>query len=468
MPDSENREFIREQIMDKAAGRRHRMRRIGIRLLEAIGFGLIAALVFVFCVRWLGIRFLSSTDPDTSSEAVVIHRDTDEDERDLPGDETKEEIPPETTADDERESAGENTEDNEEETAIGEGTRSDEQWTAWMEEIASDAAAEKLKEQDSYLAESWYRLIGNTMRSVNKGLVTINCTTQEIDWFSNPVSNFNPCCGAVIYVTDAEILILADYDSIVGAEALSVTFCDNTTVDARIKKADTTTGIAIVGVSKVALPDTTLNKIITLPLGNSYQVAAGTAVIAAGSPIGYTGSVLDGMVSLVQRNTVGTDTAFQLIYADVAAAEDGEGFLFNTSGELIGILTHRYGDSYTGLPVAIGISSLKGIMESLSSGIDVAYLGIQGQNATAAVAEAYDMPVGIYVTKVVADSPAYTAGLKAGDILVSSDTADLTTMLKLQSFLEAYSTGDVVTLQVYRAAQEGYVEMEFSVTLGAR
>lgn len=298
--------------------------------------------------------------------------------------------------------------------------------------------------------------------------MTINGTIQETDWFSGAVSSFNPCCGAVIYVTDAEVLILADYDSIAGAEALTVTFCDSTTADARIKKADTTTGIAIVSVSKVALSETTLNKLVTLSLGNSYQISAGTPVIAAGSPIGYTGSVLEGLVSLVQKNTVGTDTAFQLIYADVAATEEGEGFLFNTSGELVGILTDRYGEADTGLPVAIGISSLKGIIEALSSGIDVAYLGIQGQNATAAVAEAYDMPIGIYVTKVAVDSPAYTAGLKAGDILVSSDTTDLSTMLKLQSFLEAYSTGDVVTLQVYRAAQDEYIEMEFSVTLGAR
>lgn len=470
MPDSENREFIREQIMDKAAGKRHRMKRIVMRLLGAAVFGLVAALVFMFCVRQMGFRFAESGQPDSPSQAVVFDRDTDEHERELSEEETPEETLAETGIGDDEEPGGDGqTEDEgETETEPEEGGRSDEQWQAWMEEIASGEAAAILKEQDAYLAESWYRLVSSTFRSVNKGLVTINGTIQETDWFSGAVSSFNPCCGAVIYVTDAEVLILADYDSIAGAEALTVTFCDSTTADARIKKADTTTGIAIVSVSKVALSETTLNKLVTLSLGNSYQISAGTPVIAAGSPIGYTGSVLEGLVSLVQKNTVGTDTAFQLIYADVAATEEGEGFLFNTSGELVGILTDRYGEADTGLPVAIGISSLKGIIEALSSGIDVAYLGIQGQNATAAVAEAYDMPIGIYVTKVAVDSPAYTAGLKAGDILVSSDTTDLSTMLKLQSFLEAYSTGDVVTLQVYRAAQDEYIEMEFSVTLGAR
>lgn len=467
MPDSENREFIREQIIDKAVGRRHRIRKIGLRILGAAGFGLVAAVVFLLCVRWLGDSFFPVTDPEKPSEEVVIGRDDEENGEETQPPETKEEVPPETTAGEEPSTESQTEEDESNGEAEGE-TRSDEEWRAWMEAIATGAAASKLKEQDGYLAESWYRLMSATLRTVNKGLVTINCTTEGLDWFSNPVSSFNPACGAVIYVTDAEILILADYDSIREAEALTVVFCDGTTVDARVKKADTTTGIAIVSVSKATLSETTLNKILTLTLGNSYQVSAGTPVMAAGSPLGYTGSVLEGMISLVQKNTIGTDTSFQLIYADISAAESGEGFLFNTAGELVGILTDRYGDAETGLPVAIGISSLKGIMEALSSGIDVAYLGIQGQNATASVAENHGMPVGIYVTKVVADSPAYEAGLKAGDILVSSDQADLTTMQKLQNFLESYSTGDAVKLQVYREAQDEYVPMEFSVTLGAR
>ncbi len=84
------------------------------------------------------------------------------------------------------------------------------------------------------------------------------------------------------------------------------------------------------------------------------------------------------------------------------------------------------------------------------------------------IAETNEMPVGIYVTRVIVDSPAYEAGLKAGDIIVASGENDLTTTQKLQSFLENYSTGDVITIQAYRSGQDEYVEMEFEVTLGAR
>lgn len=221
-------------------------------------------------------------------------------------------------------------------------------------------------------------------------------------------------------------------------------------------------------VSVVAVPKEVLNQITTLNLGNSYQVVNGTPVVAAGCPAGYTGSMMTGLVSLVQRNTIGTDTAFRLIYPDIRLAETGGGFLFSVEGNLLGILSKTYGDAATGLPAAIGISSLKGIIESLSSGIDAAYLGVQGQNVTAEIAENYGMPVGIFVNKVVMDSPAYLAGMNPGDIIVGSGDSEILTTQRLQSFLESYSTGDVVHLNIYRGGQDEYIEMDFEVTLGAR
>ena len=72
------------------------------------------------------------------------------------------------------------------------------------------------------------------------------------------------------------------------------------------------------------------------------------------------------------------------------------------------------------------------------------------------------------MTRVVMDSPAYLAGLKAGDIITGSGEQDILTTRSLQNFLESYSTGDVIKLTVYRSGADGYVEMEFEVTLGAR
>ncbi len=472
MPGSEDREFIREKIVDKAATPRHRMMKIVRLLVTAIVFGLVASLFFVLGKKYLEPRFFP--DETTPSETINIGRD-DLDGTELDPEASLEDDPEETADMESGEATGEGSED-----VTGDGTAevetSPEETTEdaetllqqRIEEAASLAVEEALKQQEEYLALGWYRQIDAMVKSIHTGLVTVNSVTQDTDWFNNPISNANQSAGAIIYATDAEILILVDYPSIQSAETLTVTFFNGRTVEARIKKADSMTGIAIVSVSKGALSELVLKSIQVLPLGNSYQVSSGTPALAAGCPTGYTGSVTLGMISLVQTGTVGTDTAYQLLYPDMQIAEEGTGFLFNTSGEIIGIFSDSYGDDATGLATAIGISSLKGIVEKLSSGIDAAYLGIQGQNATADIAAAYNMPTGIYVTKVLVDSPAYLAGIKAGDVIKSAELTELPTMQKLQTFLESYSTGDVIKLKVYRGGQDEYVAMEFVVTLGAR
>ncbi len=475
MPGSEDREFIREKIVDKAATPRHRVMKVVRLLVTAIVFGLVASLFFVLGKKYLEPHFLP--EETTPSETIHLGRD-DLDNSEQDPETSLEDMTDEETADSSddvtgEDGIGEETSDSESETTPEESTvETTEDPEALLQqqiqEAVSKAVEEALLSQEEYLALGWYRQVNSLVKNIHTGLVTVNSVTQDTDWFNNPISNADQSAGAIIYTTDAEVLILVDHPSVVQAETLTVTFFNGKTLEARVKKADSITGIAIVSVSKAAIPDLVLKSIQVLSLGNSYQVDSGTPVLAAGCPVGYTGSVTMGMVSLAQTGTVGTDTSFQLLYPDMQITQGGTGFLFNTDGEIVGILSSKYGDRDTGLATAIGISSLKGIVEKLSSGIDAAYLGIQGQTVTSDIATAYQMPTGIYVTKVVVDSPAYLAGIKAGDVIKSAELTELPTMYKLQTFLESYSTGDVIKLKVYRGGQDEYVEMDFAVTLGAR
>ncbi len=466
MPDTENHDFIREKIMDQATGRHYRIRRFFKLVASGVVFGLVAAVVFVLGLKYLPIDLVPAGTEEVQ-ETISVGRDA--------------EVEPETdpepslegmTDPDNEETEEETGEEETEEEPSSEEESSESPWETLLDIIgraAQSAVDEEFDARSDDLALAWYSHVNSLMKDINRGLVTIGIVTQDTDWFNNQVSTADQTSGAIFYITDAEVLILADYEEVRSAQALSVTFSNGRTADARIKKADTVTGLAVVSVSSGAVSEDTLSAIRTLTLGNSYVLTAGTPVVVAGSPNGFAGSVATGMISLVQKNTVGTDTAFQLLYLDASVSDSGGGFLFNTSGDLVGYLSSRYGDSDTEQPVAIGISSLKGIIDSLSSGIDAAYLGIQGQNVTTDIAQTYEIPVtGIYVTKVIMDSPAYLAGVKAGDILVGANDTDLVTTQGLQRFLEDYSTGDVITLTVYRSSQDEYTEMTFSVTLGAR
>ena len=292
MSDSENREFILDTIMDKATGRRYRVRRFLKLLAAAVFFGLVAALFFV-----LGQRFFQPhlNPQENLEEPIYIGRDPEEEQRteESPEGETQSspaesETQGETT---ESESAPEQTQEAEtEETA-------EDEWGEVLQEMVSSAVSEEFESARDTMALAWYQKVSEVYRSISHGLVTVSSVTQETDWFNNPVSSADQSSGAVIYMTDAEVLILADYGAVEDAEALTVTFVNGETVEARVKKTDSVTGIAIISVSLGAVSQEVLDSAQTLVLGNSYQVSAATPVIGAGSPTGFSGSVVTGQVS---------------------------------------------------------------------------------------------------------------------------------------------------------------------------
>lgn len=105
--------------------------------------------------------------------------------------------------------------------------------------MVSAAVEEQLKQQDNYVSLAWFRRISHVMETVNRGLVTITSVPQDTDWLNHPVSGANQCSGAIIYATDAEVLILADYDAIREAEALTVTFTAGKPVGASVSRRQT-------------------------------------------------------------------------------------------------------------------------------------------------------------------------------------------------------------------------------------
>ena len=70
MSESEEREFIREKIIDKAGGRRHRIRKLLKLLITAVAFGLVAALFFVLGRMYLEPRFFPE---ETTQGLSLIH-----------------------------------------------------------------------------------------------------------------------------------------------------------------------------------------------------------------------------------------------------------------------------------------------------------------------------------------------------------------------------------------------------------
>jgi S1-C subfamily serine protease len=114
---------------------------------------------------------------------------------------------------------------------------------------------------------------------------------------------------------------------------------------------------------------------------------------------------------------------------------------------------------------AIGISSLKNILELLVNGEDVPYTGITGTDITDEAAEEQNLPTGIYVQNISADSPAMEAGIKNGDIITAVGGKTVTSMEEYQRRLLESTPDSVISVEGKRRSSEGYADIEYKVDL---
>ena len=171
---------------------------------------------------------------------------------------------------------------------------------------------------------------------------------------------------------------------------------------------------------------------------------------------------------ILVRNVQVADGAARLLYTDIRSDAGAGTFLVNMEGEIIGWASEAYDEDGTqNFTVAMGISDYKPLLEKMSNGQPIPYLGIYGQEVSASMTER-GIPAGVYVTDCVPEGPAYNAGIQNGDIIVRVGNQDIVTIKDYQNQVEALNQDSVVTVVVQRQGIEEYKELEYQVTAGAR
>lgn len=210
-------------------------------------------------------------------------------------------------------------------------------------------------------------------------------------------------------------------------------------------------------------------------LGNSALLDPGESVIAIGSPLGdFKNSVTVGVVSATGRS-IDTGEGYSiedLIQTDAAINQGNSGGpLVNLAGEVIGINTLVVRSSGTGavaegLGFAIPSNTVQAVAQQIieKGYFSRPYMGITFQAISPSVARMYRLPVewGVYLTRVVAGSPAEQAGLQVGDILTRLGEVTLDETHSYLNVLFEYQPGEQVSVGINRDG----VDMEVTVTLG--
>lgn len=291
------------------------------------------------------------------------------------------------------------------------------------------------------------------------------------------------------FIWDNEGHIVTNNHVITGANSISVTFSDGSTVPATLVGADPDSDLAVI---KVNAPAQSLHPV---KMADSTQLKVGQLAIAIGNPFGLQGTMTVGFVSGLGRLLPASESALGPSYSipDIiqtdAAINPGNsgGVLLDDTGEVIGVTSSiaTTSGSSAGVGFAIPSAIVKQVVPALikNGHYDHPYLGVSVVSLNPDLAAAMNLPSdqrGALVESVLAGSPAEKAGLQAsqkqvtingqqisvgGDVITAYDgqvvksSDDLVTILAREG-----SVGQTVTLTVLRNGKQ----IEVKVTLEKR
>jgi len=334
--------------------------------------------------------------------------------------------------------------------------------------------------------------VSSVVESVMPSIVSItNMSVQQVQSFFGGTSQqevTSAGTGIIIEKTDSELLIVTNNHVVADSNQLTVTFDDQSSVEADIKGTDSAHDLAVIAVQLDKISDDTLDKISVATLGDSTRLKVGEPAIAIGNALGYGQSVTTGVISATDRESQTTDSAtgettgssdVKLIQTDAAINPGNSGgALVNANGEVIGINSAKLiGENVEGIGYAIPISDVTDIITNLMnqetktkvSEAERGYLGITGLDVEDSDSQRYGMPTGVYISEVSRGGGAADAGITKGSIIVGFNGITIDSMESLQEQLQYYKKGEKVTLTLQVPGDGGeYQEQTVDVTLGSK
>ena len=271
------------------------------------------------------------------------------------------------------------------------------------------------------------------------------------------------------YVKLPTEMILTEKKAIANAGVINITFVDGTVVPATMKKYDGNTGIAVISVALEDISQETMRKIDVAILGNSLTATQGNVVIAIGSPMGSSYSILLGTITSTDNNISVWDGIYTVFTTDIIGSTQGSGVLINLDGDVVGLIMQDYSsEADQNTLTALSVSQLKGIIEDLSNGKAIPYLGLRVSTVTDAISNEFGLPKGVYVSNVETDfpSPGMSAGIQAGDIIVAINGDEIKMVSEYTKVLHSLSPEQTVKIKLLRQSGENYVELVCTATVG--
>lgn len=245
---------------------------------------------------------------------------------------------------------------------------------------------------------------------------------------------------------------------------------DGTSFSVKVNSTDFTTGITESQTYDAKLcgtdPDTDLavlkidaTDLQAAKLGDSDDLRLGDDVIAIGNPLGYETSVSKGIISGLNRQVSDRKRSLTAIQTDTPInSGNSGGALFNTYGEVVGVVNEKRVDSYAeSMGFAITINEAKTVIDDLISNGYVtgrAILGITYLEINETAAAYRGDTAGWQVKEIDQSLPVATSGLTVGDTIIEIDGKSVLED-NVNNIFSEKKPGDTVTVTVVRISSLG-------------
>jgi len=306
-------------------------------------------------------------------------------------------------------------------------------------------------EDDSALLDAYSMAVSAVADALIPSVASLRVTRSMGGWSAGGSGS------AVAFTPDGYLVTSAHV--VAGTDGGTAAFVDGTEHEFRVVGRDPLSDLAVVRAEGELRP---------AMLGDAARLRVGQLVVAIGNPLGFAGSVTAGVVSALGRSLATRDGRQSRLVENViqtdAALNPGNsgGALADSRGRVVGINTAVAGIGL-GLAVPVDDGARRILAALMKDGrVRRAFLGVVGGSRPLPPRLAGELGrrQALEVVQLLEGSPAASAGVRPGDLILELDGRPVEGVGDLQRLLDGDAVGRRVGVRVARDA--GIVDLSLT------
>ncbi len=190
-------------------------------------------------------------------------------------------------------------------------------------------------------------------------------------------------------------------------------------------------------------------------LAHAKDIRLGDVVFAIGNPFGIGETVTQGIVSALNKHSMGINQYENFIQTDASINPGNSGgALVDSRGALIGInsaIISRSGGN-NGIGFTIPVDMVRNVvMKLITTGkVERGYMGVSISEVTQKLQALYSHKKGAVITNIEEKSAAHNAGIKRGDLIFKVADKTITSPLELQRIIASFMPNEKIIISLER------------------